>query len=106
YELIEVLGNLIDNAFETEIKDNVVIISFLRKYGNDIIEVSNKHPRIEEEGIEKFFEKEFSTKKKKGRGYGLYNIKERLKKYDVEILVENEYREEYESNFISFRIII
>ncbi|MGO1367842.1 sensor histidine kinase [Senegalia sp. (in: firmicutes)] len=106
YELIEVLGNLIDNAFETEIKDNVVIISFLRKYGNDIIEVSNKHPRIEEEGIEKFFEKEFSTKKKKGRGYGLYNIKERLKKYNVEILVENEYREEYESNFISFRIII
>jgi len=106
YELIEVLGNLIDNAFETEVKDNVVTISFLKKYGNDIIEVSNKYPKIEKEKIEKFFKKEFSTKRKKGRGYGLYNIKERLKKYNMEILVGNEYKEEYGSNFIRFRILM
>lgn len=105
YELIQVLGNLIDNAFETEVKDNVVVVKFLRKYGNDIIEVSNKHPKVEKEKIEKFFEEEFSTKKKKGRGYGLYNVKKRLNKYNIRILVENEYRNEYTSNFIKFRIM-
>lgn len=106
YELIEVLGNLIDNAFETEVRDNVVIVSFLRKYGNDIIQVSNKYPKIEEQKIEKFFKKEFSTKKKKGRGYGLYNVKEKLNKYNIEILVKNKYKEEYGSNFIRFRIML
>ncbi|MBS4535132.1 GHKL domain-containing protein [Clostridium sp. D2Q-14] len=105
FELIEIVGNLIDNAFETNVKDNIVELIVKRDEKFNIIEVSNKYHYMSQKDISEFFIKEFSTKESKGRGYGLYNLREVLKKYDGEIEVLNKFREEYNSNFLVFRII-
>lgn len=105
FEIVELIGNLINNAFETGIKDNIVELIISRENSSSIVEVHNKHPHVKQSDIKNFFRKEFSTKAKKNRGYGLYNVKEVLDKYNITIEVSNKEREEYNSNFLVFRII-
>lgn len=104
FELVEVLGNLIDNAFETGIDNNIVKVLLSKEKDMYVIEVSNKHPHLNQEKIKIFFKKGFSTKSKEGRGYGLYNLREIVKKYNGEIEILNEKRED--ENYVVFKVLI
>lgn len=90
YELVEVIGNLINNAFETEVDDNIVKLILSKNQDMDIIEIRNKYPYLRHEIINSMFKKGFSTKVGKSRGYGLYNLKEIVEKYHGEINIRNE----------------
>ncbi|HZX20792.1 MAG TPA: ATP-binding protein [Clostridia bacterium] len=79
YELVELLGNLLDNAIEAAEggSDNnpKVILTLGTEGGHKIIEVKNTGKTIQQSDIDKVFKSGFSTKEGKYRGYGLYNIK-------------------------------
>ncbi|VYU60212.1 GHKL domain-containing protein [Clostridium tertium] len=82
-EITIILSNLLNNAIEASknaLEKNVIInITKLEKYR---IEVKNsvKGINISNEDIEGFFKKGFSSKGT-GRGYGLYNVKNIVKKH-------------------------
>lgn len=103
YELVEVIGNLMNNAFETGVENNVVILELYKEKDMNVIEIRNKHPYLKKENIGKMFNKGFSTKSYSERGFGLYNIKEILKRYGSEIEIFNEIVDE--DNYIVFRIL-
>ncbi|MBU5438868.1 GHKL domain-containing protein [Tissierella sp. MSJ-40] len=103
YELIEIMGNLINNAFETKVEDNSVILILSKEKDMNVIELRNKHPYLKRESIDNIFSMGFSTKSHAGRGYGLYNIKEIVKKYNGKIEILNELY--YGENHIVFRIL-
>ena len=73
----EILTNLIDNAFEAVAcqEDQLIEVEIYEEEGNSIIEVRNSGITVKDENIEKIFERGFSTKGGKGRGYGLYNVR-------------------------------
>ncbi|MDI9476051.1 MAG: GHKL domain-containing protein [Natronincolaceae bacterium] len=79
YELVELLGNLLDNAIEAaeggSDDNSKVILTLGTEGGHRIIEVKNTGKAIRQGDIDKVFRRGFSTKKGKCRGYGLYNIK-------------------------------
>lgn len=77
--LIIIIGNLIDNAFDTvSTQDDKKVSFFITDIGQDIIiEVSDNGSGISEEIIDKLFSKGFSTKGQ-NRGYGLSNVKEMI----------------------------
>lgn len=104
YELVEVIGNLINNAFETEVEDNTVKLILSKNQDMDIIEVRNKYPYLRYEVINNMFKKGFSTKEGKSRGYGLHNIKEIIEKHKGEITVSNE--KYANDNYVAIKIII
>lgn len=107
YKIIEMLGILIDNAIEAleEYCYDVPVIklTLIENVKNVIVQVDNKSPYIENSKIQQFFEQGFSTKNK-GRGLGLYNIKEMVKKSGSELIVQN--IEEGQDKWFSIRIEI
>lgn len=95
-EVISLVGNLVDNAFDvlklkkdSESKE-ICVATFLRK-DKFCIEVANNGDVIPHEYIDKIFDKGFSTKtKSKGeRGYGLYITKQLVEKNNGKISVES-----------------
>ncbi|MCQ4925362.1 ATP-binding protein [Tissierella carlieri] len=103
YEIIEIIGNLINNAFETGIEKNEVILELKKEEDMNVIEIRNKHSYLKNENINKIFNKGFTTKLGSGRGYGLYNIREIVRKHSGNIEISNEvYNDE---NYIKFRIL-
>ncbi len=91
YKLVEVLGNLIDNAQEalqSLESDRILYVSVIEVYGDFVIEVRNMSKFISPDEIDTFFKKGFS-KKGKGRGLGLYNVKKICDEYLLNIYCEN-----------------
>lgn len=93
YELVEVLGNLIDNAFEAPIQPpqqiREVILCITEEQNHLIFEVKNNGIPIQKDLIKKIFTKGFSTKAKENRGFGLYNVKLLVEKHHGIIEVFN-----------------
>lgn len=95
YELSEVLSNLLDNAFEAVgVMENCKQVK-LRVGQTDTqqyIEVQNNGEKIDPTIINKMFNKGFTTKKTKGHGYGLYNIKKIVEsnRGKIQLSLENE----------------
>lgn len=85
YELVEILGNLLDNAIEAnlyyEVNDKKIIITLGVENNKKIIEVKNTADLIGLPAIENIFRKGYSTKKEKLRGFGLNNVKDIVKTY-------------------------
>ena len=78
YELSEILGNLIDNAFEAvenQEGEKLVSIKIYLEGEFNIIEIINSGITLKSENIKRIFERGFSTKQGYNRGYGLYNAK-------------------------------
>jgi two-component system, CitB family, sensor histidine kinase CitS len=78
--LITLIGNLVDNAFEaTEGKAERNVTFFTTDIGKDIVfEISDNGCGIEDKDMQRIFEKGYSTKKKQGRGYGLGLVKQTI----------------------------
>jgi len=92
FEIVEILGNLIDNAFETPLDSDQltkeVVLSIIQKKDHLIFEVKNNGIPIKKELEKKIFTKGFSTKATENRGFGLYNVKLLVEKYRGEIEIE------------------
>ncbi len=75
-EIITIIGNLIDNAFESVIFQDERKVSFsITNIGNDIIiEVTDSGNGLSKEQFDTLFAVGFSSKGE-NRGYGLYNVK-------------------------------
>ena len=77
FRIIEILGNLINNAAEELLKEKDLYglkIVLLENMEEIIINVSNQCRNIDYQKIHDFFRQGYSQKGQK-RGYGLYNVK-------------------------------
>lgn len=93
YELSEILFNLLDNAFDAVYKQEDsrwVSLVIDKNKENSIIRVTNSGATLKNTNISDIFKKGFSTKGSQ-RGFGLYNIKSIVDKYNgsIEIATEN-----------------
>ncbi|PKM52514.1 MAG: hypothetical protein CVV02_01830 [Firmicutes bacterium HGW-Firmicutes-7] len=103
YELIEILSILIDNAFETGVENNAIVISIKKENNKCVFEVLNRYPYLTVEQINEMFKKGYSTKNKQGRGLGLYKLRQIIDKNQGEVQVSNT---GIEDNFIAFKVIL
>lgn len=103
YELLDILSILVDNAFETDIQNNHVILRFYKEKERSVIEVANKHPYISISSLEDFFTKGYSAKSPDKRGLGLYKLKQIVAGVNGEIEVLNA---DYGENYIVFKITL
>lgn len=104
YELVEIIGTLINNAFETEIENNTVILSLKKEENMNVVEIKNKHPYLNSSTLSQIFKSGYSTKITANHGYGLYNLKKIITNYDGVIDVLNESINE--DNYVVFRVLI
>lgn len=104
YELIEVIGNLIDNGFETGVNNNAVFLKLKKEEDMNVIEVKNKHSYLKNNTIIQLFNIGYSTKLKDGRGYGLPNMKKIVDKHGGRIVIANE--SIGDENYVVFKILL
>lgn len=93
-DLVRILGNLLDNAiYEVKaLKKELrkINISVFEDRNEVIFEVYNFQPIIAKEIQNKIFDRGFTTKKDKGTGMGLYNVKNIAQKYGGSVKVISE----------------
>ncbi len=86
YKIVEILGDLLDNAVEALMENeetNKLHVDILEN-NNFYLEVRNESLYVTYEMLESFFSKGYS-KKGENRGLGLYNVKKICEKYKMEI---------------------
>jgi len=89
--LVTILGNLLENAMEASIEGDAepIVKLFMSDYGRDIIfEVEDSGKGVSDDIKDKIFDRGFSTKNIKGRGMGMYLIKNALTYLKGAILIE------------------
>ena len=95
-QLVSMLGNLLDNAFETtrlHRKQNKSVGQSIKltmsDYGNDLIfEIDDQGEGIPESDRQRIFEKGVTSKLDKGHGYGLFLVAEIIKGLGGQISVD------------------
>lgn len=105
YKLVEILGNLINNAvdaLQVDCKKNKIHIS-LMETDKFSLEVRNESQYIEFNQLSNFFDKGYS-KKGENRGLGLYNVKKICEEYGLEIALSYESENESENGWLSFKV--
>lgn len=105
HKMIELLGNLINNAIEASEKRErkKIRIDMLEETREIFIDIANESDKVEAGEIKEFFRKGYSEKGKK-RGYGLYNVQRICEEYHAAITCKNENRND--ENWLAFKIII
>jgi len=88
-DLVEVLGILLDNAFEASKSGETVKLVVYLVDGKMRVEVINPVAHVPHEQMLKMFEMGYSTKGEK-RGYGLHNLKQIAQQYNAKIILKNE----------------
>jgi len=93
-DIVSILGNLLDNAIyeaeKLEAGEGSIIIDMHCDEKKCIFQVNNRDTVIPEEIRNKIFKKGFTTKGSEGSGFGLYNVKEIVKKYNGQIYVKSD----------------
>ncbi len=106
YELISIIGILVDNAreavYDLDNDERKICFKVFEENNKQIIEVMNICDYMKNNQILNIFKKGYSTKGN-NRGMGLYNVKEKSSKYGFSVLVENKMIED--KNWISFKLI-
>lgn len=107
YELVEMLGILLDNAAEalegTEDIVKKIYVELINTEADTQIIVANTSKKIENDEIREFFQKDF-TSKGKGHGIGLKKLKKMVHEKEGEIVVSNQQIDG--DNYMQFTIII
>ena len=103
YVLVEILGNLLDNAKDElkRIGKKRLYVAILETPDEVILEVGNESEQIPFEQAESFFQKGKSSKGS-ARGLGLYNVKKICEQYKMDIICDNKVIEN--RNFFSIQI--
>lgn len=107
HRLIEIIGVLMDNAYEATAEDGGKVRILLdSKEDRLVFEVYNQYRKLSFEEIQRFFEYGYSTKEDTGqkRGIGLSRVKKLIDKSCGEIMVGQE--ETGEENYIHFTVTI
>lgn len=102
YELSDILTNLLNNAFEAVDGklEKTVTLSVFKDENKNIIELKNSEDSIKPEDIKRIFNRGFSTKSRKNRGYGLYNVKKIVEANGGTIQLS------FENFYVCFRILL
>jgi hypothetical protein len=89
YELVDIFGIVIDNAYEAVRNTPHQFVNLRIDYreGVNIIEISNPSDFISSDDIRHFFEYHYSSKEEDGHGIGLYKLQKMLKKNSGNIIV-------------------
>lgn len=92
YELVSVLGILLDNAFEAleKVEDKLVALTIETEGNLSVLTVENRSEFIKNDIIQRMFKKGFSTKAEFGRGYGLSNLLNIVRKNRGNVRIFNE----------------
>ncbi|MGE5627127.1 MAG: sensor histidine kinase [Solirubrobacterales bacterium] len=93
-ELISIVSNLVDNAFEAfeeveNIENRHVSLETQFIQNKFVINITNNGAKIPEEILEQIFSRGFSTKKGSERGFGLFITKELVEKNNGKISVKS-----------------
>lgn len=88
-DLVEVLGILLDNAFEASKSGETVKLNVYLVDNQMRVEVNNSLSHVTNEQMMQMFEMGYSTKGEK-RGFGLHNLKQIAKQYNAKIILKNE----------------
>ena len=93
YELVRVLGILIDNALEAISEHDSMTLHLDSRDGRIIITTLNKGPLLTPEIRAKLFTAGYTTKTcdRQKHGLGLYNLRRLVFKYNGKIYLENDY---------------
>lgn len=106
HKIVELLGNLLNNAIEELEKDtdiNKLKLVMIENPYEIAINVSNECKDIGYNDISEFFKKGYS-RKGENRGYGLYNVKKICDEYGAAL--ETVLDDEEGSKWVSFMVII
>lgn len=105
YNLIEIIGILIDNAVEAlkAIEDRMVVIDICENTEFCYFIIRNRCEYVPYSQIIKWFELDYSSKGE-GRGIGLFYLKSLCEKWNCDILCEN--NEIEKNNWIQFTVSI
>lgn len=94
YDLIRILGILIDNAIEASANGHPVFLVLDSQDGHMLIQTKNEGSEISSEMRKKMFIRGYSTKapgeSRNSRGQGLPNLKELVDHYGGKIFLDNE----------------
>lgn len=90
YELVDICGVLLDNCIENSPAEYPVFIEIASENNRFKFITQNYGPTVDSSFCEKIFTKGYSTKQNlQNHGFGLYNLKKTVEKYDGEISVYN-----------------
>lgn len=104
YKIVELVGNLLDNARDAVVKgdkEKVIHVRAENREDEILFSVYNQCEYVNQAQIEKMFRRGVSSKGE-NRGQGLANVKQICKEYHCDIQVEN--RKEEEKNYIQFTL--
>lgn len=107
HSLIEIVGVLVDNAYEASTEEGGRVKIFLDSREDKMVfEILNEYRRLPLEELGRFFENGYTTKNSGtgGRGIGLTRVKSLITKSDGEITVAQEIIEE--KNYIHITVVI
>lgn len=106
HKLVEVIGNLFDNALEAidnSEREKVVYLEFTENSEKIVFKIKNESDYISQEEKIKMFEKGASSKGEQ-RGFGLANVKQICKQYNCDLQVRNQ--KENGKIYLEFQITI
>jgi len=106
HHLIEIVGTLVDNAYEACTKElNHVIMEIDSEGDRLVFLVKNQSDGIKMNHINRFFERGYSTKSNDGKhGLGLYNAKMLTQKYKGDIFVSIDHIDERE--YLCMKVVV
>ena len=112
HSLIEIIGTLVDNAFEACTEELDTVCMSLESAGDKLVfEISNKVKGLTLEEVAHFFDKGYTTKEAKvsggfsnKHGVGLYNAKKIAKQYGGDLTVSLDFEDDVQ--IIVFRVEI
>lgn len=106
YDLITMLGILIDNAIEATSENGISYAVLDSKNNKLLFQIKNVGPKLTPDFCAKIFQKGYTTKnnQKKSHGIGLYQLKHMVDSYHGEIALYNE--NESDTTYLCFELMV
>ena len=106
HKMVEIIGNLFDNAVEAlelSKKEKTIYLEFIENPNTIVFTIKNESEYIPQKELTKMFEKGKSSKGEH-RGFGLANVKQICEQYKCDLQIKNQ--KENENVYLEFQITI